>query len=113
MEIKLPNTLSVEEATKISENLRKKLIEEIENLSYVAIQVKSHEVSTGFYKPTFGRGFGWQRKGKFKKEVEGASGKGPGGWCVCPTCGYKIPHQPGAPCSTIQCQNCKINLERK
>ena len=113
LEIKLPNTLSVEEATKISENLRKKLIEEIENLSYVAIQIKSHEVSTGFYKPTFGKGFGWQRRGKFKKEIEEASGKGPGGWCVCPKCGYKIPHQLGTPCSTIQCQNCKINLERK
>ena len=113
LEIKLPNTLSVKEATKISENLREKLMEGIENLQYVAIQIKSHEVSTGFYKPDFGKGFGWQRKGKFKGEIEEASGRGPGGDCVCPECGYKIPHQRGAPCSSLQCPNCKINLERK
>ncbi|OGD53786.1 hypothetical protein A3J78_02565 [Candidatus Beckwithbacteria bacterium RBG_13_35_6] len=85
----------------------------IENLQYVAIQIKSHEVSTGFYKPTFGKGFGWQRKGKFKGEIEKASGSGPGGDCACPECGYKIIHQRGMPCSGLQCPNCKINLERK
>ena len=113
LEIKLPNTLSVKEATKISENLREKLMEGIENLQYVAIQIKSHEVSTGFYKPDFGKGFGWQRKGKFKEEIKEASGRGPGGDCVCSECGYKILHQRGAPCSSLQCPNCKINLERK
>jgi cation diffusion facilitator family transporter len=111
--INLPSDLKVKEATKISEDLRGKLMEEIKNLSYVAIQIKSHEVETGFYKPTFGRGFGWQRKGRFKKKIEEASGRGPGGYCVCPKCGYKITHQRGVPCSTVQCPNCKINLERK
>ncbi len=113
LEIKLPSNLSVEEATKISENLREKLMEEIENFSYVAIQIKSHEVSTGFYKPTFGRGFGWQRKGKFTGEIKEAKGRGTGGNCVCPKCGYKIIHQRGVPCSTLQCPKCKINLERQ
>jgi len=113
LEITLPNNLKVEEATKISESLREKLMEEVENLSYVAIQIKSHELETGFYKPAFGRGFGWQRRGKFKGEVKEAAGQGPGGYCICSECGYKIPHQRGLPCSTLQCPNCKINLERK
>jgi len=113
LEIKLSSNLSVEEATKISENLREKLMEEIENFSYVAIQIKSHEVSTGFYKPTFGRGFGWRRKGKFQKDFKEAEGQGPGGWCVCPKCGYKVEHQRGTPCASIQCPKCKISLERK
>ncbi len=113
LEITLPNNLKVEEATKISESLREKLMKEIENLSYVAIQIKSYEVETGFYKPVFGRSFGWQRRGRFKGEIEEATGRGPDGYCVCPKCGYKIPHERGVPCSTLQCPNCKINLERK
>jgi len=112
LEIILPNNLKVEEATKISESLRKKLMEEVENLSYVAIQIKSHEVETGFYKPAYGRGFGWQRRGRFKGGVEEAVGQGPGGYCVCSNCGHKIPHERGIPCPSLKCPNCNINLER-
>jgi len=113
LEITLPNNLKVEEATKISESLREKLMKEFENLSYIAIQIKSHEVETGFYRPDFGRGFGWQRRGRFRSEIKEADGRGPDGFCVCSKCGYKISHQRGVPCSTLQCPNCKINLERK
>ncbi len=113
LEITLPKNLSVEEATKISNNLREKLMEAVDNLSYVAIQIKSHEVETGFYKPGFGRGFGWQRRGKFKGQIKEASGQGPGSWCVCPKCGYKVVHQAGVPCSILKCPNCGTTLERK
>jgi len=113
LEIKLPSNLSVEEATKTSDNLREKLMREIGNLSYVAIQIKSHELETGFYKPAFGRGFGWQRRGRFREEFEEAKGGGPGGYCICPKCGYKTPHQRGVPCSTLECPKCKINLTRE
>ncbi len=113
LEIKLPSNLNVEEAIKISNNLREKLIKEIETLQYVAIQIISHEVETGFYKPKFGKAFGWQRKGRFRGEAEGAKGGGPGGYCACPKCGYKIPHERGVPCSTLECPKCKINLVRK
>ena len=113
LEITLPNNLKVEEATKISESLREKLMKEAENLSYVAIQITSYEVETGFYKPEFGRGFGWQRKGRFRGEVEEARGGGPGGYCICQKCGYKIPHERSVPCSTLECPKCKINLVRE
>jgi cation diffusion facilitator family transporter len=113
LEIKLPSNLSVDKATKISEDLRKKLMKEIEPLFYVAIQIKSHEMETSFYKPGFGRGFGWQRRGRFRGEVETAVGGGPGGYCVCPNCGYKVEHQRGIPCSSLQCPKCRINLIRK
>lgn len=112
LEINLPSNLNLEEATKISNNLREKLIKEIESLQYVSIQITSHEVETGFYKPEIGRGFGWQRKGRFKGEIETAKGEGPGGYCACPKCGYKIPHERGVPCSTILCPKCKTNLVR-
>jgi len=111
--ISLPSNLNVERVTKISESLRENLMKEINNISYVAIQIKSHEVETGFYKPVFGRGFGWQRRGRFKKEISEARGRGPGGYCVCPKCVYKKLHQKGVPCSTLKCPNCNINLQRE
>lgn len=115
LEIDLPNKLSVEEATKISDNLRETLMKNIENLEYIAIQIRSHDVSTGFYKPElgFGRGFGWQRKGKFKGEVKEARGLGPEGICACPKCDYQIKHERGVPCSTLKCPKCNVKLIRK
>lgn len=113
LEIKLPPNLKVEEATKISENLREYLMKEIANLVYVAIQIVSHELETVFYKPDFGRSFGWQRSGRFRDEVAEASGRGPAGYCVCEKCGYKIEHKRGTPCSNMKCPNCNINLSRK
>jgi len=113
LEINLPKNLDVDTATKISESLREKLMKEIKNLVYVAIQIKSHEVETGFYKPVpgtlgfgrgFCRGFGWRRRFR---------GRGPGGYCVCPKCGYRVEHQPGIPCSSLICPNCKIHLKRE
>jgi len=112
LEINLPRNLSVEEAGKISNDLRVRLIKKIENLEYVAIQITSHELETGFYKPCFGRSFGWQRRGKFRGEIEEATGKGPGGYCLCEKCNYKTPHQKGAPCSSLKCPTCNINLRR-
>jgi len=122
LEINLPKNLNVDEATKISENLRERLMKEIKNLVYVAIQIKSHDVETGFYKPvsgtlgfgrSFGRGFGWQRRGRFRGKIEGAQGRGPGGYCFCKRCGYRIEHQPGVPCSSLICPNCKTHLTRE
>jgi len=113
LEIELPSKLSVEEASKVSEKLRRSLMEKISNLAYVVIQVKTHELETGFYKPMLGKGFGWQRKGRFREIIEKAEGKGPGGFCVCPNCGYKIKHKSGIPCFSLQCPKCRVNLERK
>jgi len=113
LEINLPKNLNVDEATKISESLRERLMKEIKNLVYVAIQIKSHDVETGFYKPVpgtlgfgrgFGRGFGWRRRFR---------GRGPGGYCVCKRCGYRVEHQPGVPCSSLICPNCKTHLTRE
>ena len=122
LEINLSKNLNVDEATKISESLREKLMKEIKNLVYVAIQIKSHDVETGFYKPvsgtvgfgrSFGRGFGWQRRGRFRGKIEETQGRGPGGYCVCRRCGYRVEHQPGVPCSSLICPNCKTHLTRE
>jgi hypothetical protein len=33
-------------------------------------------------------------------------GSGPGGNCVCPSCGEKIPHEQGMPCRSVKCPKC-------
>jgi len=120
LEIKLPSKISVEEATKISNNLRDKLIKNIEPLEYVAIQIKSHDVTSSYFQPKellprlgFGRGFGWQRRGRFKGKVPEAKGKGLGGYCVCPKCKYRIKHERGVPCATIKCPKCGSTMTRE
>lgn len=113
LEINLPNNLKVEEATKISERLREDLMKGIESLQYVIIQITSHEVESSFYKPAFGKSFGWQRRGKFKEKIEKATGQGPDGKCVCLKCGYSVSHERGTPCGTLKCPKCNVNLERK
>lgn len=113
LEINLPSNLKVEEATNISDKLREKLIKEIESLQYVVIQIASHEIESSFYKPSFGKSFGWQRRGRFKENIKEAIGKGPDGNCVCPRCGYSVSHERGVPCSSLKCPKCNVNLERK
>lgn len=113
LEIKLPSKLSVKEATKISNDLRKKLIKSIERLEYVVIQIESHDVGTVYYKPELGKGFGWQRRGRMKREVKGARALGPGGYCICKKCGYKIEHERGTPCASLNCPKCRTTMVRE
>jgi len=41
------------------------------------------------------------------------AGAGPDGYCVCPQCGEKTPHQPGMPCMDMKCPKCGIPLRRE
>jgi hypothetical protein len=43
----------------------------------------------------------------------GRPGAGPGGHCVCPNCGGKIPHQPGVPCTSVNCPKCDTQMVRE
>ncbi len=110
--IRLPAKLKVEEAEALTKKLEEKLTSQIKNLEYTSIQIKSHHVEVGYYKPAFGRGFGWRRRGKFKEEFEEARGAGPGGDCICKKCGYRQKHEKGIPCSTLKCPKCGISLIR-
>ena len=59
-----------------------------------------------------GRGAGRGQRKNFDGFGGGTSGKGPGGYCVCPACGIKAPHQPGTPCIAISCPKCGIKMIR-
>ena len=37
---------------------------------------------------------------------------GPDGQCVCPSCGYKVPHVAGQPCSQVTCPKCGAVMTR-
>jgi predicted Fe-Mo cluster-binding NifX family protein len=43
----------------------------------------------------------------------GGSRPGPGGFCVCPSCGQKAPHQQGIPCLEIKCPQCGTVMTRE
>ena len=56
-----------------------------------------------------GRGFGaGQGRGRM-----GGFAAGPTGYCVCPNCGYTVPHVAGNPCFRQVCPRCGSRMTRK
>lgn len=51
-----------------------------------------------------------QRGGRLRGSRAGA---GPGGNCVCPDCGKKIPHRQGVPCYDLSCPDCGSKMMRE
>lgn len=41
------------------------------------------------------------------------TGLGSGGFCICPKCSEKIPHQRGLPCQEVKCPNCGAKMVRE
>ncbi|HGE72904.1 TPA: hypothetical protein ENX78_18870 [Candidatus Poribacteria bacterium] len=66
--------------------------------------------------PGTGRGMGrrgsGQNSGRLGRMGGTRAGAGPGGNCVCPSCGTTIPHQAGVPCFQHKCPNCGTNMVR-
>ncbi len=52
--------------------------------------------------------------GRDKRSAAGGRplGSGPGGFCRCPACGFKIPHEQGIPCIQLKCPRCYQIMER-
>ncbi len=40
------------------------------------------------------------------------AGAGPGGQCVCPSCGTKVAHRIGVPCYQARCPECGSSMVR-
>lgn len=60
--------------------------------------------------PGMGRGMG--RGGGRGRMGGNRPGAGPGGYCICPSCGTKIPHQAGIPCASMSCPKCGSRMVR-
>ncbi len=66
--------------------------------------------NTPSFPPGRGRFGGPKRGGRGRQP--GGFGLGPGGECVCPSCGNKVPHQAGVPCYTVKCPKCGSPMVR-
>jgi hypothetical protein len=54
------------------------------------------------------------RRGGGRGRMGGSNaGAGPGGQCVCPSCGATVTHQVGLPCYQIECPKCNASMVRK
>ena len=104
--VKLESKLKVEDATAITKGLEKRLMESVPGLKYVVIQIESHDVRESYYKRRIGSGMRWRGS-------MGGVGMGPGGECICPECGNKVPHQRGIPCFKRKCKKCGSMMIRK
>ncbi len=61
--------------------------------------------------PGTGRGTPRQA-GSGRGRMGGPFASGPGGNCVCPSCGQKTPHTAGQPCNQMQCPKCGAAMTR-
>ncbi len=53
-------------------------------------------------------------RGKGRGNMAGMrAGAGPGGECICPSCGATAVHQAGIPCYQSKCPKCGTSLARK
>ena len=43
----------------------------------------------------------------------GGSSMGPGGQCICPSCGTKADHQVSVPCYGMECPKCGTRMVRE
>jgi predicted DNA-binding protein (UPF0251 family) len=59
------------------------------------------------------RGFGRGAHGGGRGRMGGPKAAGPGGFCVCPSCGQKISHVAGSPCYQQNCPKCNTRMVRE
>lgn len=55
----------------------------------------------------------FQRVGRNRQPQGDKPGSGPGGYCVCPSCGHKIPHSRLAPCNQRKCPKCGTTMTKE
>ena len=60
-----------------------------------------------------GRGKGQSRRSGQDAGRGPGFGEGPGGYCICPNCNHREPHQIGTPCFEVKCPECNTTMIRE
>lgn len=60
-----------------------------------------------------GGGGAGRGSGRGPGRMGGPFAAGPGGKCVCPSCGQKVTHEAGVPCYQIKCPKCGTAMVRE
>ncbi len=68
---------------------------------------------TGPFGQGTGTGRGIGRGGGRGRMGGNRSGAGPGGYCICPSCGAKILHKVSIPCYSLNCPKCGTKMARE
>jgi hypothetical protein len=83
------------------------------------VEIGSSQVGRGAVK-TIARDYGVTRRMAFAGNrwssvmaEERRYEMGTGGFCVCPKCGERIPHQRGVPCQKERCPECGAKMLRE
>jgi len=72
--------------------------------------------------PMFGKGRGGMGQGRGRGQGQGGQGAGrmggpfaagPSGYCICPQCGQKEPHERAVPCLARKCPKCGATMARE
>ncbi|HPF19443.1 MAG: hypothetical protein QM215_04860 [Bacillota bacterium] len=58
-------------------------------------------------------GSGPRTMGTGRRGRQGGAAAGPAGYCVCPSCGERILHTTGVPCTSVSCPKCNTKMLRE
>ena len=95
--------------SRILKSGRKKMSDAIINGKAIKIQGGDFEM----VRPRRGLGLGAGRgRGSGRGRMGGPLAAGPGGECVCPSCGHSVKHKIGVPCSQQKCPKCGTRMTR-
>ncbi|MBD3155397.1 MAG: DUF134 domain-containing protein [Candidatus Aenigmarchaeota archaeon] len=87
-----------------------------EKIANFLVDGNSLRIEGGDYKmvgPGRGKGLGRGGQGQGRGRMGGQFSAGPGGSCVCPSCGKKVSHVAGQPCYKIKCPKCGTQMVRE
>jgi hypothetical protein len=60
-----------------------------------------------------GKSGGGRGSGREPGRMGGPKAAGPGGYCICPTCGHKVEHVASQPCYVMKCPKCGSRMTRE